>query len=153
MPGSTCSNSSKPDRVQTEGTMAFHPDILVTSPEESRVAIVIEAKVHIPDLERTEQELKQYMVGMQCPVGLLITPEHLRLYRDFYTDRSARSVQRIGEYNATLLWAQPPPHDEARFEIFVQHCLPPTPDQPTPRLPPDIGQAVPAYDAPARRPP
>ena len=47
-------SSSKPATVQSEGTMAFRPDILVTSPEEPRVAIVIEAKVHIPNLERTE---------------------------------------------------------------------------------------------------
>ena len=30
--------------------MAFQPDILVTSPDEPRVSLVIEAKVHLTDL-------------------------------------------------------------------------------------------------------
>src|SRR5436309_14146574 len=120
--------------------MALRPDILVTTPEEPRAALVIEVKVHIPNLDRAEEELKQYMVGMQCPVGLLITPERLRLYRDFYTDRSSRSVQRIGEYNAAPLWAQAPPHDEALFEVFVQHWLERLADHPTRELPHDIDE-------------
>src|SRR3989442_719476 len=116
--------------------MAFHPDILVTSPEESHAALVIEAKVHIPNLDRADEQIKQYMVGMQCPVGLLITPERLRLYRDFYTDRSSRSVQRIGDYNAAPLWApESPPRDELRFEIFVQHWLERLANQPQRDLP------------------
>jgi len=88
--------------------MAFHPDILVTTAELPRIALVVEAKVRIPDLDRTEQELKRYMVGMQCPVGLLVTPDRLWLYRDLYTGRSENSVQRVGEYDATALWGQTP---------------------------------------------
>jgi hypothetical protein len=54
-------------------TMAFEPDILVKTPED-RVR-VIEAKVALNDLPRTEETLKLHMVAMQYPFGLLITPE------------------------------------------------------------------------------
>ena len=52
--------------------MAFQPDILITTPA-GRI-MVIEAKVTINDLPGTEEALKRYMVGMQYPFGLLITP-------------------------------------------------------------------------------
>ena len=67
-------------------SVAFRPDIIVTTQE--GVSLVVEAKLTMPNLERTEEQLKQYMVGMQCPVGLLITPERMWLYRDSYTSRS-----------------------------------------------------------------
>ena len=57
--------------------MAFQPDILVTSPDEPRVRLVIEAKVTLLNLEQAEADLKRYMVHMQCPIGMLITPERM----------------------------------------------------------------------------
>jgi hypothetical protein len=53
--------------------MAAQPDILITTPG-GRI-MVIEAKVTMNDLPHTEEALKRYMVGMQYPFGLLITPE------------------------------------------------------------------------------
>src|ERR1700730_5243560 len=103
--------------------MAFQPDIVVTIPGEPSVALVVEAKPTLPNLERTEDGLKQYMLLMQCPTGLLITPERMWLYRDFYTSRSTQSVRRIGEFNLEALWEQPPPAQPVLFEAFVQHWL------------------------------
>ena len=60
--------------------MAFEPDIIITTPD-GRL-MVIEAKVTMNDLPRTEEALKRYMVGMQYPFGLLITPEKGWVYRD-----------------------------------------------------------------------
>jgi DNA anti-recombination protein RmuC len=57
--------------------MAFEPDILINTPD-GRV-MVIEAKVAINDFPRTELALKQYMVDMQYPFGLLATPEKVRV--------------------------------------------------------------------------
>src|SRR5882724_6153952 len=122
--------------------MAFHPDILVTTAELPRIALVVEAKVRIPDLDRTEQELKRYMVGMQCPVGLLVTPDRLWLYRDLYTGRSENSVQRVGEYDATALWGQTPPREPLQFEIFVQQWLERLTEQVARDLPYDLAEAV-----------
>src|SRR3989442_3526623 len=108
--------------------MAFQPDILITTSD--GITLVIEAKVTLPNLERTEEDLKQYMVRMQCPIGLLITPERMWLYRDSYTTRSPQSVQRVGEFNSKLLWQQPPPSQAVPFERFVQQWLEDLPQQP-----------------------
>jgi hypothetical protein len=62
------------------------------------------------------------MVGMQCPVGLLITPERMRLYRDSYTSRSPESVEFVGEFNLESWWQQPP-QSQGAFETFVQQWL------------------------------
>ena len=94
--------------------MAFQPDIIVTTPDS--VSLVVEAKVTLPNLERTEEGLKQYMVGMQCPVGLLITPERMWLYRDSYTSRSPESVEFVGEFDLELLWQQPHRHRGSRLK-------------------------------------
>jgi hypothetical protein len=130
-------------------TMAFQPDILVTSPDEPRVTLVIEAKVHLPNLDRSEAELKQYMVRMQCPIGMLITPERMWLYRDSYTTRAPDSIRRVGEYNIKSLWREPPPSQETRFEAFVQHQLEDLAKIPAQELPSDLRDALRDYIIPA----
>ena len=127
--------------------MEFSPDILITTPE--GVTLVVEAKVTLPNLERTEQDLKRYMFQMQCRIGLLITPDRMWLYRDFYTTRSPQSVQRVGEYDAKLLWQQPPPSQDGQFEIFVQQWLEYLPAQPTQELPKELREALLEYVLPA----
>src|SRR5216683_7776590 len=130
--------------------MAFQPDILVTTRDEPHVTLVVEAKVRLPDLERAEEELKQYMVQMQCPVGLLVTPERMWLYRDFYTTRSPQSVQRVGEFNLELLWDHPPPAQGSRFETFIQHWLEDLAKQPIPEeVPSELREALREYILPA----
>jgi hypothetical protein len=127
--------------------MAFQPDIIVTTPD--GISLVVEVKVTVPNLQRTEEDLKQYMVGMQCPIGLLITPERLWLYRDSYTTRSPQSVQRVGEFDLTLLWRQPPPSQGAPFELFVQQWLEDLAKQPIEELPIELREALREYVLPA----
>jgi len=55
------------------------------------------------DLPRTEEALKQYMVGMQYPFGLLITPEKGWVYRDFYSSLSPASVKQVEEFDSTRM--------------------------------------------------
>jgi len=43
--------------------MAFQPDIIITTRD--GVSLVVEAKVNLPNLECSEEDLKQYMVSMQ----------------------------------------------------------------------------------------
>ena len=130
--------------------MPFQPDILVTSADESSgVTLVIEAKVHLPDLDRTEAQLKQYMVRMQCPIGMLITPERMWLYRDSYTTRAPDSIKRVGEYNIKSLWREPPPTEGTLFEIFVQHRLEDLAKTPAQGLPGDLREALKEYILPA----
>jgi hypothetical protein len=103
-------------------TMAFEPDIIVTVPDTPFMELVIEAKTHLADLHEAETDLKQYMLGMRCPLGILVTPDHLWLYRDFYT-KTPDSVRRIGDYDLTKVWREPPPTRPNQFEAFVQHWL------------------------------
>ncbi len=127
--------------------MAFEPDILITTPD--GITLVVEAKTTLPNLERTEEDLKQYMFGMQCPLGLLITPERMWLYRDFYTAASPLSVQRVGEFNVKPLWRQPPPSQGAAFEAFVQQWLEDLANQPTGDFPKELREALREYVLPA----
>ncbi len=128
--------------------MAFQPDILVTTPE--GVMLVVEAKVILPNLSRTEEDLKEFMVRMQCPIGLLITPERMWLYRDFYTTGSRKSVERIGEFNVTPLWPKRPPSHPGPFEMFVQQWLEDlVTEQPYKDLPKELREALREYVMPA----
>lgn len=105
--------------------MPFEPDIIVTTPEPIRVALVADAMLQIDDqmLPIVERQLKRYMVGMRCPIGLLITPERIRLYRDLYTSESEDSVERIGEYPAGGIFGKKSWDDEASFADEAQAWL------------------------------
>jgi hypothetical protein len=79
-------------------TEMFEPDIIVTN-EGSEIALVAEVKTSLPDLRRSELQLKQFMAAMRCPVGLLITPENLRLYRDRYLPSPEDSIEVVGTFD------------------------------------------------------
>ena len=127
--------------------MGFQPDILITTPDGT--TLVVEAKVHLANLRGAEEGLKRYMVGMQCPVGLLVTPERIWLYRDSYKARTPESIERIGEFDANALWRQPPPLEGPRFETFVQEWLRDLTRQRTEELPKDVRKALQDYVLPA----
>jgi hypothetical protein len=127
--------------------MAFQPDIIVTGPD--GVMLVVEAKVRLPNLELSEEQLKRYMSGMQCPTGVLITPEHIWVCRDLYTTRTPQSIQRIGEFDTKGLWQQPPPSEPMLFEDFVQRWLERLAQQPAQELPPNIRRTFREYVIPA----
>ena|SRR5579871_200489 len=119
---------------------AFRPDIIVTGDDGFR--LVVEAKLRLPDLDESEQQLKQYMRRMHCPTGLLVTPKHMWVYRDFYTTESPESIERIGDFDMTGVWQQTPPADAASFEDFVQQWLERNAQQLPPNLPSGIGQVL-----------
>jgi hypothetical protein len=127
--------------------MPFEPDILITTPD--GIALAVEAKTTLPNFEHAEEDIKQYMVGMQCPVGLLITPERIWIYRDFYSARSPLSVQRVGEFDAKPLWQQAPPPQGAAFQGFVQRWLEDLAGQPIGKLPKELRDALREHVLPA----
>jgi hypothetical protein len=127
--------------------MAFQPDILITTP--SGRIMVIEAKVSMNDLPRTEEALKRYMVAMQYPFGLLITPEKGWVYRDLYSGHSPESVKRVGEFDSTPIWRQKPPRQGLEFEAFVQQWIEDLADFPAELLPPQLKDIVLGYVLPA----
>jgi hypothetical protein len=129
--------------------MDFAPDIVVTTPDTLELTLVVQAKVQIDNLERVEADLKRYMVRMHCPLGAIITPEHLWLYRDFYTSRDARSVERIGDYELASVWPRKPPADPGAFEDFVQGWLEGLVDTRSVELPRMLRDVVNEYLEPA----
>ena len=127
--------------------MAFQPDIVVSGPD--GVMLVVEVKARLPNLQHSEEQLKRYMIGMQCPTGVIVTPDHMWVYRDFYTARSPESIQRIGEFDTKDLWRQPPPAEPALFEAFVQQWLERLSQQPTQDLARNVRETLWEYVVPA----
>ncbi len=79
--------------------MAFEPDIIVAGPEGSEITLVVEAKTRLRDRQNAERQLKGFMAAMRCPVGLLVTPQRLWLYRDRYLESSEDSIAQVAEFN------------------------------------------------------
>ena len=127
--------------------MAFEPDILINT-SDGRV-MVIEAKVALNDLPRTEEALKRYMVGMQYPFGLLITPDKGWLYRDSYGSLSPTSVKQVEEFDSARMWRNDPPRQGVDFEAFVQQWIENLADFPPDSLPPQLKDVVQSYVLPA----
>lgn len=127
--------------------MAFRPDIVINTSEGT--TLVAQVKMHLPDVRGGEEGLKRYMVGMQCPVGLLVTPERIWLYRDSYNSRTPDSVELVGVFDAKSLWHRSPPLDEVRFEVFVQDWLRDLTEQRNEELPYDARRALREYVLPA----
>lgn len=108
--------------------MAFEPDIVVADPH-GIVSLVVETKLSSSGLDEVASQLARYMFGMRCPMGMLVTPERVRLYRDTYSEPSEHGVERIAEFDSPLSVTNrmPPsgekPDQAARFEHAVQSWL------------------------------
>jgi len=85
--------------------MPFNPDIVVTEPGSSRVLLIVEAKTNAPPT-KSEPSLKRYMWEMSCPVGLLVTPRIIALYRNRFTGYSDDSIEKLGEYPSPGSWKE-----------------------------------------------
>ena len=105
--------------------MPAQADIIVSSPDSTEVKLVVEAKLHIADLKRSEQQLKNFMLQMRCPLGLLVSPQRLLVYVDRFTSDSEDSIERIGDFDITGLVKVRPSAagDEVAFENAVQAWL------------------------------
>jgi hypothetical protein len=72
------------------------PDIVVTRPDSPEILLAVEVKAGVADVKSAETQLKAYMVHMSCPVGMLVTLEQTRFYRNRYTDYEPQTVEMIG---------------------------------------------------------
>lgn len=77
--------------------MPLRPDIVVTRTDSPDVLLVVEIKGADADQKSSEAGLKSYMVHVGCPVGMLVTPEQVRFYRNRYTDYSLKTVELMGQ--------------------------------------------------------
>jgi hypothetical protein len=85
--------------------MPSTPDIIVTGEDTPRIFLVAEAKLRSTIRKEDESQLKSYMLQMRCPVGLLVTPEIIEVFRDTYTAHSENSVERVGSFPAPKDWS------------------------------------------------
>lgn len=125
--------------------VTFQPDIIATGPD--GVTLVVEAKASLSNLDQTEEQLREYMLGMHCPTGILITPKRMLVYRDLYA--SPPDVERVGEVDMSLLWRQEPPREPQRFESFVQDWLEHLSEQLPKDLPRNVKEMLQEYVLPA----
>jgi hypothetical protein len=140
----------------TVPTDTFEPDLVVTTDDGTELVLVVEVKARAVRLAETESQLKEYMLAMRCPVGLLATPSQIRLYYDQYLSASENSVQLVGEYAAPSPWAAwfgkslSVPNAGMSFEDAVRGWLEGLATESSLRsLPPDLRRAAEAFLIPA----
>ena len=79
--------------------MAFAPDVIVTSDySPATIALVGEAKGDTANIEEAAHQLKQYMLQMACPVGIILTPQVLRIYKYRFLGRTQNAIELVGDF-------------------------------------------------------
>jgi hypothetical protein len=99
--------------------MPFSPDIIVTGEDTPRILLAAEAKLSRPIRKEDESQLKAYMLQMRCPIGLLVTPDTVEVFRDTYTAHSESSVEQVASF--------PSPKTLAIFKSFHHGSSEPQP--------------------------
>jgi hypothetical protein len=105
--------------------MPAQADIIVSSPDSTEVKLVVEAKLQSFELQKTERQFKNFMLQLRCPLGLLVSPQRLRVYQDRFTSDSENSIELVGDFDITGLIRFQPPSTGAgvAFEKAVQSWL------------------------------
>jgi hypothetical protein len=103
--------------------MPFNPDIVITEPGSSHVLLIVEAKANTSS-EQSESSLKRYMWEMSCPLGLLVSPHSILMYRNRFTGYSEDSIHKLGEFPSPSSWSAPGKRNlGVEFEARVQAWL------------------------------
>lgn len=104
--------------------MPFEADVVVMSREVPDVRLVAEVKAGIADVGKAEASLRHYMLDRRCSLGLLVTPERTRIYRDTFANFTPESVQLVGDYATTdLLNTDTVPTNERGLRDAVREWL------------------------------
>jgi hypothetical protein len=90
--------------------MAFTPDVIVTTDySPATIALVGEAKGATANLDEAAFQLKEYMLLVGCPVGIIFTPQVLRIYKYRFLGRTQDSIELVGDFpSGELLEAREP---------------------------------------------
>jgi hypothetical protein len=79
--------------------MAFTPDVIVTTDNSpATIALVAEAKGATANIEEAGLQLKEYMLQMGCPVGIIFTPHVLRIYKYRFLGRTQDPIELVGDF-------------------------------------------------------
>jgi hypothetical protein len=90
--------------------MAFTPDVIVTTDySPAIIALVAEAKGASANLDEAARQLKEYMLRTGCPVGIVFTPQVLRIYRYRFLGRTQDSIELVGDFPSAELLEAPVP--------------------------------------------
>ena len=100
--------------------MTFEPDILVTSEDSSRVLMIVEAKLRPTSRTPSELQLKRYMWSSRCPVGLVVHPRHVSIFRDSFRREDESAIEDVGTFPIPTIEAY---GNEQAFEVSVQRWL------------------------------
>ena len=99
-------------------------DVVVLAPDLPELRMAVEVKVGKIDPRRAVAQLRKYMRGRNCPVGLLVTPEQSWLLYETYESDSDASIREIGVYStAPLLGLVRTPEDEQTLIAAVEQWL------------------------------
>lgn len=94
--------------------MTFIPDVIVTTDyAPATIALVAEAKSATARLDKAAIPLKQYMLQMGCPVGIIFTPQVLRIYKDQFRGRTEDSIELVGDFPSGELFKARQPAEVA----------------------------------------
>lgn len=102
--------------------MVFSPDVIVTTDySPATIALVGEAKGTSANLDEAALQLKEYMLLMGCPVGIILTPQVLRIYKYRFLGRTQDPIELVGDFPpGELLGAREP---VAGIESAVESTL------------------------------
>jgi hypothetical protein len=79
--------------------MMFTPDVIVTTDySPATIALVGEAKGTTANLDEAALQLKEYMLLMGCPVGIIFTPQVLRIYKYRFLGRTQDPIELVGDF-------------------------------------------------------
>jgi hypothetical protein len=79
--------------------MVFTPDVIVTTDySPGTFALVAEAKGATANLDEAGLQLKEYMLQMGCPVGIIFTPRVLRIYKYRFLGRTEDPIELVGDF-------------------------------------------------------
>jgi hypothetical protein len=128
--------------------MQFDPDIVVTEQGSSQVLLIVEAKTREAGSE-SESQIRHYMWEMSCPVGLLVSPRNIIVYRNLFTGYSNDSVEKVGEYSSPSNWSGYLGRDAGiEFERRVQSWLERLKNDQTSDLTPEAADAIQQFVVP-----
>jgi len=79
--------------------MAFIPDVIVTTDySPGIIALVGEAKGATANLDEAALQLKEYMLRTGCPVGIIFTPQVIRIYKYQFLGRTEDPIKLVGDF-------------------------------------------------------